>query len=131
VGSPPDARLRRHERLGGAADYRRVFRSGIRLDGALFLLVAAPNDCGHPRLGLAASRKVGSATLRNRAKRLLRESFRRNKPSDLPLDLVFVAKSEITRCSLGDVEREYRERLRRLVARGAPRRRRPDSAAPS
>ena len=40
------------------------------------LVWAAPNDVGHSRLGLAISRRAGKATVRNRIRRLIRESFR-------------------------------------------------------
>ena len=71
------------------------------------------------------SRKLGGAVRRNRAKRLLREAFRRNVRNESPaVDLVLVAKLEIVACSQAEVEREYREHLRRLAARGgAPARR--------
>ena len=118
------AGLRRSERLTAASDYRRVFRRGVRLDGRLFLLVAAESTRQFARLGLAASRKVGDAVRRNRARRLLRESFRRHKPA-FGVDLVFVVKRELADAGLEEVEREYRERLRRLLAR-RPQRRRTD-----
>lgn len=122
------ARLRPRERLATGAEYRRVFRRGARIDSALFLLVAVENPHGHHRLGLAAGRRVGSATQRNRAKRLLRESFRKNKHgAPAGLDMVLVAKQEIVGRSQGEVEREYRECLRRLAARPAGRR---DPGAP-
>jgi ribonuclease P protein component len=92
----------------------------VRLDGPLFVLVAAANGRSYSRLGLAASRKVGGAVARNRAKRVLRESFRRQKV--LPgFDLVLIPKPEILNRTQGEVEREYRERLQRLAARGAAR----------
>jgi ribonuclease P protein component len=117
------ARLRPRERLTTGGEYRRVFRRGTRVDSALFLLVAAENRQGHPRLGLAAGRRVGGAVQRNRARRLLRESFRKSKPEGPGgLDLVLVAKHEIVGRSQGEVEREFRECLRRLAGRSAGRR---------
>jgi ribonuclease P protein component len=126
VAAPPRARLRPSERLVRGADFRRTFRQGIRLDGPLFVLVATTNGRPYSRLGLAASRKVGGAVARNRAKRLLRESFRSQKV--LPgFDLVLIPKPEILTRTQGEVEREYRERLRRLAARGSARRGRPSA----
>lgn len=126
---PPGARLRHAERMVSGSEFRKAFRLGIRLDGPLFLMVAAANGRPYSRLGLAASRKVGGAVARNRAKRVLRESFRHLKT--LPgFDLVLIPKPEILECTQPEVEREYRDRLRRLAARGAGRRGRP-SAPPA
>jgi ribonuclease P protein component len=120
VAGLPGSGLSRRERLSSPGQFRRVFQKGIRVDGPLFSLVAAPNDCGHDRLGLAASRRVGGAVARNRAKRRLRECFRRHKRSERPaLDLVLMAKTEIVGCVQGELEREYRQRLRRLQDRVA------------
>ena len=123
MASAAGARLRPRERLTTGAEYRRVFRRGARVDSALFLLVAAENRQGHHRLGLATGRRVGSAVERNRARRLLRESFRKSKQEGTGgLDLVLVAKHEIVGRSQGEVEREFRECLRRLAAQSAGRR---------
>jgi ribonuclease P protein component len=116
VGPSAGARLRRRERLHRGAEFRRVFRQGLRLDGPLFLLVAVENAEGFARLGLASGRTVGGAAARNRAKRLLRESLRRHKIAGA-LDLVLVPKREIVASGLEEVEREYRQRLRRLASR--------------
>jgi ribonuclease P protein component len=99
-----------------------VFRRGARVESASFLLLAVENGHRFHRLGLAAGRRVGGAAQRNRARRLLRESFRKNKQEGAAgLDLVLVAKHEIVGRSQGEVESEYRECLRRLAARSAPR----------
>ena len=119
------AGLRPHERLRTRGEYQQVFRRGIRVDGPLFLLVAAPNGRGFCRLGLGLGRKLGTAVKRNRVKRLLRESFRRHKGAVTPaVDLVLLPKPAMLSCALTEVEREYAERLLAFVARRAQRRRR-------
>ena len=116
----PGRRLIRAERLLSGGQFRRVFQKGLRLEGAFFSLVAAPNNCGHDRLGLAASRKVGNAVQRNRAKRRLRECFRRwKRAGGAALDVVLVAKKDLGSGSPEEVEREYRQRLQRLEKRAA------------
>src|SRR5512134_2405478 len=114
------ARFRASQRLRTRAQFDRVFRRGARLDGRLFTLLVAANGTPRDRLGLAVSRKVGNAVVRNRAKRLLRESFRRLAPplARPALDLLVLAKPDIAGRSFAEVERELHARLRR-VPRGA------------
>lgn len=93
-----------------------MFRRGSRSEGPLFGLIALPRDAGPSRLGLAVDRRVGRAVRRNRAKRRLRECFRRHKPP-LALDVVMVAKREILNVTQAELEREYVRRLRELERR--------------
>jgi ribonuclease P protein component len=120
VAAPPRARLRPSERLVRGADFRKAFRQGIRLDGPLFVLVASMNGKAISRIGLAASRKMGGAVERNRAKRLLRETFRHCKLL-AGFDLVLIPKAEILTRTQLEVMNEYRDRLRRLASRAARR----------
>ncbi len=109
--------FRPRQRLRTSAEFDRVFRRGVRLDGALFLLVAAPNDREHDRLGLAVSRRVGGAVTRNRVRRLLRESFRRlERGARASADLVIVGKPGLAGSGLEEVSRELGARLRRLAS---------------
>jgi ribonuclease P protein component len=102
-------------RLKSAAAFDAVFKRGTRLSGRLFLVVYAPNRTKQHRLGLAVGRRVGGAVARNRAKRLLRESFRRaGGPARAGYDLVVVAHPALVACRQAEVDRELRERLRRI-----------------
>ena len=107
---PPRRRLRT------GAEFDAVFRRGTRLEGRLFLLVAAPNRLHYDRLGLAVSCRVGGSVERNRARRLLREGFRRLAPGP-GVDLVVVARPEIVGCGQVEVDRELRERVLRIRGR--------------
>lgn len=63
--------------LRGSRDFQRVYKSGRRYEGSLLTVFVLPNRCAFNRLGITASKKaLGKAFERNRAKRLLRETFR-------------------------------------------------------
>ena len=83
-------RLLSQERLRRRADYLRCYRTGRRRHGALAILYFAPNQLGHPRVGITASRKVGPAVVRQRLKRRIREIYRRwqDRGQLPPVDLV-------------------------------------------
>ena len=51
-------------------------RTGTSYSHPLFILVAVATDLPAVRLGVSASRTMGTAVRRNRAKRRLREAFR-------------------------------------------------------
>lgn len=121
---PPPAgeRLRDGEKLRRRADYLRCYRTGRRRHGNLAILYHAPNDLGHPRLGITASRKVGKAVVRQRLKRRTREIYRRwPQRGRLPaLDLVVHLKPEARESDF----RSFREDLLGLFAAVLPRERR-------
>ena len=68
-----------------------VYRRGRRWSAKLFRIHVRANTLGFSRLAISVPRKLCKAVQRNRWKRLLRESFRRNKPGIGPgLDIVAV-----------------------------------------
>jgi len=80
-------------RLRSKLQFDAIYASGRRLDDRFFGLRIKPNELGHPRVGLAVAVKTaGNAVLRNRLRRLVRESFRLAQ-NDLPaVDIVVAAK---------------------------------------
>lgn len=80
-------------RLSKPSQFRTVFDSNRRSADPLFLVLAAGNGLSHARLGLAVSkRNARAAVSRNRLKRIIRESFRKNRGKLGGLDIVVVAQ---------------------------------------
>ncbi|MHC4789563.1 MAG: ribonuclease P protein component [Planctomycetota bacterium] len=69
----------RRARILRKRDFQHVYRTGRRLGAFPLRLCALRRREGKSRLGLAVSRKVGGAVLRNRWKRAIREAFRLNR----------------------------------------------------
>ena len=108
-------------RLRAAREFARLKVQGSRLAvGCLVLNWSPTADRPVSRVGVITSRKVGHAVLRNRARRLLREAFRRHQ-SELaaPADLVLVARNSIVGRSQAEVDRNFLEALRRAGLRFA------------
>jgi ribonuclease P protein component len=71
--------LPKRRRLHARAEFQKVYAEGQRYDGRLLAAFLRKNDLSEHRLGVTASTKaVGKSVDRNRAKRLLRELFRRS-----------------------------------------------------
>jgi ribonuclease P protein component len=68
--------MRRRYRLQGSADIRQLRQEGKRWRHPLAILFVRPNEQEISRFAFSASRRVGKAVARNRAKRLLREVVR-------------------------------------------------------
>lgn len=83
-------------RLRRPAEFRHVWDAGRSWAHPLLILRAVPNTLATVRVGITASRKVGDAVTRNRARRLLREAARQLYPHIVPgWDLVLVARASM------------------------------------
>jgi ribonuclease P protein component len=107
-------RFRRSEHIRRRADFQRVYDRGVKLHGRYATMFILPNELACARLGIAATRKLGGAVRRNRAKRLIREVFRHNKVAP-GFDIVLVPKRELLDASLKAFEAEYRHNVQRRL----------------
>jgi ribonuclease P protein component len=115
--SRPTTGFARNERIRRRVEYQRVYDKGVKTHCRLFTLFRLPNGLEISRLGIAATRKLGGAVVRNRARRLVREVFRRNKLAP-GFDIVIVPKRELLDTSLNALEVEFRNTLQRSAHRG-------------
>jgi len=87
----------RLQRLKTPSEFRRVLANGKRLATVGAIIAIAPGNPEEPaRIGIVATRRIGSAVARNRAKRLLREAARR---ATFPrgIDAVLIARPAVMR----------------------------------
>jgi ribonuclease P protein component len=108
--------LRRGERIRRRPEYQRIHQSGVRTHGRYLTLLTLPNDLPVSRLGIAASRRLGGAVRRNRAKRLVRELFRRGN-TESGIDVVVLPRPELLTAKFGHLEADFRSVLLRSTRR--------------
>jgi len=113
----------RSQRLRASREYEAVRETGFRVDCGAFIFQARWEQAaqgGAPvqplrRLGLAASRRVGNAVTRNRAKRVFREIFRHNQ-GRLPArcEVVIVVRAAFVRFGHAELEARFRRACAKL-----------------
>jgi len=82
-------RFPKSARLLNSPQFRQVFNQKQSVSNDVLILYAVKNSELHSRLGMAVSKKVGNAVVRNRWKRRIREAFRLEQ-QDLPVGFDFV-----------------------------------------
>jgi ribonuclease P protein component len=119
--SPPvqygRAELHKDDRLRLKAEFAYVRENGKKFVGKFFILVYIENignveDC--LKYGVICSRKFSKkAVVRNRARRLFRESFRLIKKQVKDTHLIFIPRQRIKEQRLQEVQKEMIELLKK------------------
>ncbi len=111
-------------RLKVRREFTAVQDAGRRVSTKYMTLLGQPNSRTQDRLGIIASRRLGGAVERNRAKRVLREVFRRQialrqaeREGAEPfraLDLVVIPRTDLLAAPFGVIETAFASAVRRL-----------------
>lgn len=94
-------------------EFQTIMTFGIRKETKNFILFLKENEKKHHRLGIIASKKVGGAVIRNKAKRILREYFRKFSKETLPAgesqyDVIFICRKTIKTAGMEDILKNLR-----------------------
>ena len=94
--------------------FKDVYNHRRSVANRLLVLYIKENELGQNRLGVSVSKKVGSAVVRNRVKRLIKENFRQMPVADsVGYDLVVVARAPAAEADFYEIG----ESLANLLAR--------------
>ena len=99
--------LSRRQRLTRTSQFAEAYSQGKKWFGSYMVLWLREGEDASLRLGVVASRKVGNAVRRAKAKRLLREAYRRNRHRFCGnQDVVLVARRSIITAKWDDIVKE-------------------------
>jgi ribonuclease P protein component len=96
------------DRILKRALFRRVYDEGRKVQAGYFIAFVLATGDERTRLGITATRKIGNSVERNRARRLLREVFRKNRwlvPKGV--DIVINVKRPLVEARLSDIETDF------------------------
>ncbi len=107
------------ERLRQRADFLRLAARGKKIAKPGFVLQAIRGgQAGHLRIGFTATKKIGNAVIRNRAKRRLREAARLALAArELPgVELVLIARRETAKLPFSTLQGNLNKALAEALA---------------
>lgn len=120
----PTGRFTKAQRVRRRGEFQKVFDGGVRVHGKYLTLLMAPSTGSRCRLGIVASKKLGAAVARNRAKRLIREVFRTSPSSSgRAVDVLVIPRRELFGAAYAHIEDDFQGAWRRASARLAAGRR--------
>ncbi len=95
-------------------DFNAVYKAGKSVPDRYIVLFYKKNDLPYSRTAFLASKKVGNSVKRNRARRLMKESYRHFKDTvPMGYDIVIIARNTISGRSFKEVDQSLRNAFKR------------------
>lgn len=92
--------------LRNTRQFNQVYKKGKSIVNRHVVMYYKKNQLGYNQVGFSVSKKVGKAVVRNRVKRLMKESFRLNEEKLIQgYDIVFVARVRCKDSSYKEIEK--------------------------
>ena len=104
-------------KLRSRAEFTAVQNDNRRASGRYLTVLGRPNTLGRDRLGIIASKRVGGAVDRNRAKRRVRALFRQelSRPaSALDFDFVVIVRQDLVRAPFPAIAADFQAALKKI-----------------
>ena len=93
-------------------EFKRLYHKGRSFPGSLVITYVYATKRNYNRFGITASKKIGCAVKRNRARRLIKEAFRLLSPRLCTgYDFVFIARTKTTLSTLHAVQATVQKQL--------------------
>ncbi len=100
-------------------DFKRLYARGKFQTHPLLVTYALKNKSGCSRFGITASKKVGNAVCRNRAKRIIRAAYRQLEPQLNPgWDFIFVARTQTVQSKTPQIYEVMRRQVEGITVHG-------------
>ena len=108
-----DERLRKAERIRTSAEFGEIVKKGKTYGGKHLVLFCLKGQGDGRRVGFTTTRRVPNAVVRNRAKRFMREAYRKLKGSieGEGLRLVFLVRGDAGDVTMRMVQAEMEDLL--------------------
>ncbi|MCX7694521.1 MAG: ribonuclease P protein component [Caloramator sp.] len=107
--------MKKEERIKKNAHFRLIYKKGKSVSDSNLVMYYSKNGNNLNRVGVSVSKKIGKSVVRNRYKRLIRESFRKNKSIfKQGYDIIFIARVGILKSNYYEVEKSVISLMKRV-----------------